>query len=80
MPSNLDLATENIKLEKNPADEYTQSMRKKFLLLFSIFAVSAKQQQASSRKDFFQQFADHLKSCKAVEKRVQMGIDFACQF
>lgn len=37
-------ANETIKLEEtDPSNEYTQNVRRKFILLFSMFAVSAKQ-------------------------------------
>jgi len=39
---NISIANELIGLEKIASNEYTQSVRKKFLLLFSMFAVSSK--------------------------------------
>lgn len=55
-------------------------MRSKFVLIFAIFTISAKQQQASLSKDLFNKLSDYLNSLPSVEPRVQMGLDFVGQF
>ena len=63
-----------------PCESYTQKIRAKFLLIFAIFSVNVKQSQASMSTDFFQKLEAYISSQPKVEPRIQMGIDFACQF
>ncbi len=48
--------------EYQPSAEYTQTVRSKFILIFAIFAISAKQQEANLSKDFFKQLSAYLES------------------
>ena len=62
------------------SEEYTHTVRSKFILSFAIFAINSQKRQANESKSFFQRLNEYIEAQEPVTTRVQMGIDFACTF